>query len=98
LLLRAFQVEDRSSWIFSAGRLAKGILEKMDFEADDAPTDHGDYKMICEQCGSLTVALPVEASPAPQSILKCGRCGAPRGTLQALRKRSALADLRLRGL
>ena len=70
----------------------------MDVEAGDAPTDNGDFKMICEQCGSLTVALPLEASPAPQSVLNCGRCGAPRGTLQALRKRSALADLKLRGL
>jgi hypothetical protein len=70
----------------------------MDVEADEAPTGQADYKMICEQCGSLTVALPMEALPAPLSILKCGRCGAPRGTLEALRKRSELADLKLRGL
>jgi hypothetical protein len=70
----------------------------MDVEARDAPIDNGDFEIICEQCGSLTVALPLEASPAPQSILKCGRCDAPRGTLHALRRRSALTDLKLRGL
>jgi hypothetical protein len=43
------------------------------------------FKLVCEQCGSLTVALPIEAQPDPCSVLKCGRCGSPRGTLQSLR-------------
>lgn len=30
------------------------------------------FKLVCEQCGSLTVALPIEAQPDSCSILKCG--------------------------
>ena len=52
------------------------------------------FKPICEQCGSLTVALPIEAEPDPFSILKCGRCGSPRGTLQSLRDTSIQAGAR----
>ena len=52
------------------------------------------FKLVCEQCGSLTVALPVEAQPDPCSILKCGRCGSPRGTLQSLRDTSIQAGIR----
>jgi len=47
--------------------------------------DRQTFKPVCDQCGSLTVALPIEARPDPYSILKCGRCGFPRGTLQSLR-------------
>ena len=52
------------------------------------------FKLVCEQCGSLTVALPIEAQPDPYSILKCGRCGSPRGTLQSLRDTSIQAGIR----
>jgi hypothetical protein len=52
------------------------------------------FKLVCEQCGSLTVALPIEAQPDPCSILKCGRCGSPRGTLQSLRDTSIQPDIR----
>jgi NAD-dependent SIR2 family protein deacetylase len=52
------------------------------------------FKLVCEKCGSLTVALPVEARPDPSSILKCGRCGSPRGTLQSLRDTSIQAGIR----
>jgi hypothetical protein len=52
------------------------------------------FKLVCEQCGSLTVALPIEAQPDPCSILKCGRCGSPRGTLQSLRDTSIQAGIR----
>jgi hypothetical protein len=70
----------------------------MDVEIDMTPVDRDDFKMICEQCGSLTVTMPLEALPAPQSILNCGRCGAPRGTLQSLRKRSTQVGLKHPGL
>ena len=60
----------------------------MGFEADVTLTDRQAFKPVCEQCGSLTVALPIEAQPDPCLILKCGRCGFPRGTLQSLRNTS----------
>jgi len=59
--------------------------------------DRQTFKPVCEQCGSLTVALPIEAQPDPCSILKCGRCGAPRGTLQSLRDTSIQAGIRYSG-
>ena len=66
----------------------------MDIETNATSMDRQTFKPVCEQCGSLTVALPVEAQPDPRSILKCGRCGSPRGTLQSLRDTSIQAGIR----
>jgi hypothetical protein len=66
----------------------------LDIEMSVAQINRQAFKLVCEQCGSLTVALPVEAQPDPCSILKCGRCGSPRGTLQALRDTSIQAGIR----
>jgi hypothetical protein len=46
------------------------------------------FKLVCDGCGSLTVALPSKVESVPFVVLKCGRCGSPRGTLQALREMS----------
>ena len=59
----------------------------MDFEKRDS-SNRQIFEPVCGRCGSLTVALPIEAQPDPRSILKCGRCGSPRGTLQLLRNTS----------
>jgi hypothetical protein len=67
----------------------------MNVETNVALQDSQKYKLVCEQCGSLTVALPIEAQPNPCSILKCGRCGSPRGTLQSLRDTSIQAGIEL---
>jgi len=60
----------------------------MGFEANVTLMDRQTFKPVCDQCGSLAVALPIEAKPDPCSMLKCGRCGSPRGTLQSLRNTS----------
>ena len=60
----------------------------MNLDANVTLMDRQAFKPVCDQCGSLTVALPIEAQPDPCSILKCGRCGFPRGTLQSLRNTS----------
>jgi ribosomal protein S27AE len=77
---------------------ATEIEMAMNCGTEEASADHVDYKMICEQCGSLTIALPVEAKPSPNAVLSCGRCGAPRGTLQSLRDRSNRLGLSGQGL
>ena len=66
----------------------------MDVETKITLMDRQTFKLVCEQCGSLAVALPIEAQPDPCSILKCGRCGSPRGTLQSLRDTSIQAGIR----
>ena len=65
----------------------------MSVAAKASLNDRQKYKLVCEQCGSLTVALPIEAQPGPGSVLKCGRCGSPRGTLQSLRDASIQVDI-----
>jgi hypothetical protein len=47
-----------------------------------------EFKLVCENCGSLTVVLPIGANPSPNDVIKCGRCGSPRGTLLMLREKS----------
>jgi hypothetical protein len=54
---------------------------------------HDTFKLVCDRCGSLTVALPLEADPDPHSILSCGRCGSDRGSLQSLRQMSIGSNL-----
>jgi hypothetical protein len=66
----------------------------MDVETKVTLMNGQTFKLVCERCGSLTVALPIEAQPDPWSILKCGRCGSPRGTLQSLRDTSIQAGIR----
>jgi len=70
----------------------------MDCETERAVPGPTDYKMICDQCGSLTITLPTEVLASPQTLLTCGRCGAPRGTLQSLRDRSNRVGLKWPGL
>jgi hypothetical protein len=66
----------------------------MSFEPNLTLVGGQPFKLVCDQCGSLTIALPVEAQPDPCSVLKCGRCGSPRGTLQSLRDESIQAGIR----
>lgn len=67
-------------------KLEELAMNDMDMEAVENSRHR--YKLACENCGSLTIALPANARPDPQAVLTCGRCGSPRGTLQALRDRS----------
>ena len=62
--------------------------DRAKMENEEVLVDLAGYKMSCEQCGSLAITLPLEAIPSPDAVLSCGRCGAPRGSLQSLRDRS----------
>jgi hypothetical protein len=43
------------------------------------------FKVVCDACGSLTIRV-VNPQGAPEAtIVECGRCHSPRGTLAALR-------------
>ena len=43
------------------------------------------FKFVCDACGSMTIkAAHLDRAPGT-TIVECGRCDAPRGTLAALR-------------
>ena len=51
----------------------------------DDPLDHQKFKFVCETCGSLTIKVAHPDGAPGATIVECGRCNSPRGTLAALR-------------
>jgi hypothetical protein len=49
------------------------------------------FKVVCDQCGSLSIKLTDPANAASATAIQCGRCSATRGTL------ADLQDLARRG-
>jgi hypothetical protein len=47
--------------------------------------DNQKFKFVCEACGSLTIKVAHPDRAADTTIVECGRCNSPRGTLAALR-------------
>jgi hypothetical protein len=62
----------------------------MDVAAQKAGGNAG-FKVVCDQCGSLSIKLANPASEALTTPIQCGRCSAARGTL------ADLQDLARRG-
>jgi hypothetical protein len=50
------------------------------------------FKLVCDICGSLTIKIENPGIAASATIVNCGRCDAPRGTIGALRDYSLRAD------
>jgi hypothetical protein len=44
-----------------------------------------EFQMVCGECGSLTIKIKNPESASREAIVYCGRCGASRGTMGALR-------------
>jgi hypothetical protein len=44
-----------------------------------------DFQMVCDDCGSLAIRIEKPESASREAIVYCGDCGAPRGTVGALR-------------
>jgi hypothetical protein len=44
-----------------------------------------EFRLDCDECGSLTVKIENPEGAARETIVYCGRCGTSRGTLGALR-------------
>ena len=42
------------------------------------------FKVVCDQCGSLSIKLADPANQASTTAIQCGRCSAVRGTLADL--------------
>ena len=53
------------------------------------------FKFICDACGSMSITVEHSDRASETTIVKCGRCSSPRGTLAALRylARSGRSDL-----
>src|SRR3954447_20536702 len=44
-----------------------------------------EFQFVCEACGSLTIKVAHPDRAPDTTIVECGRCNSPRGTLAALR-------------
>jgi uncharacterized Zn finger protein len=59
--------------------------------ADLAVSAKAGFKMVCDECGSLSIRVADLVHAPLTTLIQCGRCGAVRGTL------SELHDLARRG-
>ena len=44
-----------------------------------------EFQLVCDDCGSLTIKIENPESASREAVIYCGRCGASRGTVGALR-------------
>jgi len=44
------------------------------------------FAIVCVHCGSISIRPEDCAAGAVTTVVRCGTCNSPRGTLQALRK------------
>jgi len=51
-----------------------------------------EFQMVCGKCGSLTIKIENPEGASRDAIVFCGRCGASRGTIGALRDLALRAD------
>jgi hypothetical protein len=47
--------------------------------------DLPNFKFICDGCGSMSIKVAYPERAPETTVVECGRCNAPRGTLAALR-------------
>jgi hypothetical protein len=65
-----------------------GTLPTMDLQHK---TSRAGFKIVCTDCGNLSIKVAPKASDSPDTIIECRRCNAVRGTL------GDLQDLARRG-
>ena len=44
-----------------------------------------EFQMVCDDCGSLTIKIENPEGACRETVVYCGHCGAPRGSMGALR-------------
>jgi hypothetical protein len=52
--------------------------------AQDTAAEKPGFKVVCDQCGSLSIKLADPTKIASTTAIHCGRCNAVRGTLADL--------------
>jgi hypothetical protein len=63
----------------------------MDLAQETAAQKAG-FKMVCDDCGSLSIKLIDPTKAALDTAIQCGRCNAVRGTLADLQKLARQAN------
>jgi len=51
---------------------------------DTAKRERSRFKIVCEDCGSLSIKVADPANSPNATLVRCGRCNAVRGTLDEL--------------
>jgi hypothetical protein len=51
---------------------------------DTATRERSRFKIVCEDCGSLSIKVADPANSPNVTLVRCGRCNAVRGTLDEL--------------
>jgi hypothetical protein len=61
----------------------------------DAALDASAFKIVCVECGSLTIKIANPDRAPLTTVISCARCDAPRGTVEQLHAlaRSGSSDL-----
>ena len=57
----------------------------MDLVAQNTIGNTG-FKVVCDHCGSLSIKLMVPADETSTTTIRCGKCGAARGTMAELQE------------
>jgi hypothetical protein len=60
-------------------------LARRRFETRLTMLDNPKFKFVCDACGSMTIKVAYPERAPETTIVECGRCSSPRGTLAALR-------------
>lgn len=60
--------------------------------AQQTAAEKSGFKMVCDECGSLSIKLIDPAKATLDTAIECGRCNAVRGTLADLHKLARLAN------
>jgi hypothetical protein len=68
------------------------VLTSANAVSKDTTPERSPFKIVCEECGSLSIKI-IDPTNLPETAqVQCGRCGAVRGTLgdlHALARRGA---------
>jgi hypothetical protein len=56
------------------------LSSRVDMESIEDVFEPG-FKIVCDQCGSLTIKVVDPANSPAATLVQCGRCNAVRGTL-----------------
>jgi hypothetical protein len=60
------------------------LVTLMKVENSPTPRERAGFKIVCSDCGSLSIKIKDPANASSDAKIECGRCSAVRGTLADL--------------